>query len=142
MGRRIRRTRDSKAVDEPSVNLMPLIDVVFSILIMFIVVAPLLELDEVDLAEASPDPQSGAVAVKDGGPISIHVHQDNTVWLNQRAIELSHLSELLKQEKQRHPAARQQIYHDKRAPFGTYQSIKNAAEMAGFDQMDIILKPA
>lgn len=141
MGYRIRRSRDSKAVEEPSVNLTPLIDVVFSILIMFIVVAPLLELDEVELAEANTDPQSSAVAVKEGGPISIHVHQDNTVWLNQRAIELSLLSELLKQEKARHPSARPQIYHDKRAHFGTYQSIKNAAEMAGFEQMDVILKP-
>ena len=142
MGIRIRRSRDRKADEEPSVNLTPLIDVVFSILIMFIVVAPLLELDEVDLAEANSGPQSSAVAVKEGGPISIHVHQDNTIWLNQRAIELSHLTELLKQEKQRHPSARPQIYHDKRAQFGTYQSIKNAAEMAGFEQMDVILKPA
>jgi biopolymer transport protein ExbD len=142
MSSRIRRSRDIGSDEEPSVNLTPLIDVVFCILIMFIIVAPLLELDEVALAETNGSADHSSIAAKEGGPISIHVHQDNTVWLNQRAVELSRLPELLKYEKQLHPGARPQVYHDKRAHFGTYQSIKNAAETAGFEQMDVILKPA
>lgn len=38
--------------EEPTVNLTPLIDVVFVILIMFIVIAPLLDLDRIELAQA------------------------------------------------------------------------------------------
>jgi biopolymer transport protein ExbD len=142
MGIRLRKSKGNHFIEEPSVNLTPLIDVVFSILIMFIVIAPLLELDKVELAEANPDPENGISAVKEGGPIAIHVHEDNSIWLNQRSVELTHLSELLRSEKLRHPGAKPQVYHDKRASFGTYQSIKNAAERAGFAEMDIILKPA
>ncbi|MFQ5729752.1 MAG: ExbD/TolR family protein [Waddliaceae bacterium] len=141
MGRRLLRQQQQQE-EEPVVNLTPLIDVVFSILIMFIVVAPLLELDNVALAVANPDTKSAGISIEESGPVTIHVHKDNTIWLNQRAVNLSQLTELLKQEKQRHPAARPQIFHDKWAHFGTYQSIKNAAESAGFEQMDIILKPA
>ena len=45
MSRRFFKQSDSRAIEEPTVNLTPLIDVVFVILIMFIVVAPLLELE-------------------------------------------------------------------------------------------------
>lgn len=141
MGRRALKIR-KQDVEEPSVNLTPLIDVVFSILIMFIVVAPLLELDRVELAETHPHPKQENISVKDNAPVTIHVHQDNTIWLNQRMVNLVQLPELLKQEKRLHPSSTPQLFHDKKAQFGTYQSVKNACEMAGFDQMDVILKPA
>jgi biopolymer transport protein ExbD len=34
-----------------------------------------------------------------------------------------------------------QLFQDKRAAFGTYQQVKNAAEMAGFSELEVILKP-
>lgn len=138
MGRRALYKRISTE-EEPSVNLTPLIDVVFSILIMFIVIAPLLELDQVELADAGSMGQS--LSVKDSGPISIYVHQDNTLRLNQRSVELAHLPALLKQEKKLHPEAKPMLFQDKRSNFGTYQAVKKAAEEAGFNEMDVILRP-
>ena len=51
--RRKRRIFNS-VTDESIVNLTPLIDVVFVVLIMFIVVAPLLEMEQVELADGTP----------------------------------------------------------------------------------------
>lgn len=140
MGRIRRFSR--KEEDDPSVNLTPLIDVVFCILIVFIVIAPMLELDVVELSQAKEPEGSMAASVTESGPITIHVHQNNTVWLNHELVPIESLTDLLKAEKNRNPGARPQLYHDKRAHFGTYQAIKNAAEAAGFDLMDVILKPA
>jgi biopolymer transport protein ExbD len=128
--------------DEPVVNLTPLIDVVFVILIMFIVIAPLLELDRVELAEAPRTHFTAPSSVHENSPITLHVHENNTIWFDNRQITLSELAPLLKEAKMKHPEARPQIFHDKKAQFGTYQSVKNAAEEAGFGQIDIILKPA
>jgi len=64
---------------EPTLNLTPLIDVVFVILIMFIVIAPLLELDRVQLAEGHAAMTPGTSSVQEGSPITIHVRQDNTL---------------------------------------------------------------
>lgn len=129
--------------EEPTVNLTPLIDVVFVILIMFIVIAPLLELDRVELAMAPSNPLDTTVsAAQEPSPIAVHVHPDNTIWLNQRQVALDDLAEELRQAKDQHPGVNPQIFHDRRAHFGTYQSVKNAAEEAGFHQMEIILKPA
>lgn len=129
-------------LEEPTVNLTPLIDVVFVILIMFIVIAPLLELDRVDLAEGTASLAAASPSVQENSPIAIHVHQDNTIWFNNHPVTSSELIPQLKQAKKQFPQANLQVFHDKRAHFGTYQTVKNAAEEAGFSHMDIILKPA
>lgn len=127
--------------EEPVVNLTPLIDVVFVILIMFILVAPLLELDRVELADAGTDVKGAAVAVQESSLISIHVRKDNTILLNGQAVSPEQIPMLLKQAKQRYPNARPQLFHDRQGHFGVYQTIKNAAESAGFDEIDVVLKP-
>ena len=142
MSRRRFRVSESRAIEEPTVNLTPLIDVVFVILIAFIVIAPLLELDRVELADAAVNPQDKSISVQEASPIAIHVKQDNTIVVNGKTIALAQLPDYLKQLKSHYPKARPQLFHDKKAHFGTYQMIKNAAEAAGFQQMDIILKPS
>jgi biopolymer transport protein ExbD len=142
MSRRISRLSDIRALEEPTVNLTPLIDVVFVILIAFIVIAPLLELDQVELADAAIDVQDKSISVQETSPIAIHVKQDNKILLNGRSIDPNRLSEALKNLKKQYPQARPQLFHDKKALFGTYQTVKNAAESAGFQQLDVILKPA
>lgn len=128
--------------EEPAVNLTPLIDVVFVILIMFIVIAPLLELDKVELADGPHANLSAASSVNESSPITIHVHEDNTVWMNNQPVAQGNLALLLREAKAKYPEARPQVFHDKKAHFGTYQAVKNAAEEAGFSHIDIILKPA
>lgn len=127
--------------EEPSINLTPLIDVVFVLLITFIVVAPMLELDRVELADASGEAKEEVISAQDNAPITIHVRGDNKVFFNGKEVNMMLLPQILQQAKQRHPDARPQLFHDKKAHFGTYQTIKNAAEVAGFAEMDIVLKP-
>lgn len=128
--------------EEPTVNLTPLIDVVFVILIMFIVIAPLLELDRVELADGPHVNLSTASSVHESSPITIHVHPDNTIWFNNQTVSQEQLVGLLRDAKGKYPQVRPQVFHDKKAHFGTYQGVKNAAEEAGFSHIDIILKPA
>jgi biopolymer transport protein ExbD len=131
----------SEGVEEPTVNLTPLIDVVFVILIMFIVIAPFLELEHVSLAEAAPHSSSTPLTVQGSSAIAIHVHSDNTIRLNQQVVSIAQLSDQLKILRQQHPAVHPQLFHDKSAHFGTYQAVKNALEAAGFSQLDLILQP-
>lgn len=142
MSRRPLCLPDVRAIEEPAVNLTPLIDVVFVILIAFIVIAPLLELDRVELADAAVEVNDKSISVQEISPIAIHVKQDNKVTLNGQIIELGKLTEALRNLKKQFPNAKPQLFHDRKAHFGTYQTIKNAAESVGFQQMDVILKPA
>lgn len=135
------RKKNIRDHEDPSINLTPLIDVVFSILIMFIVIAPLLEMDRIVLADGPADGGEQKLEVKEQSQIAIQVDQNNNVWVNKKQVALPQLTTVLKEEKRKYPMARPQVYHDKRAHFGTYQSVKNSLESAGFEEMDILLKP-
>ncbi|MBS0627996.1 MAG: biopolymer transporter ExbD [Verrucomicrobia bacterium] len=125
--------------EESLLNLTPLIDVVFVVLIIFILIAPMLEIDKVKLASASSD--SKQTAASTSSPIAIHVHEDNSIWINQKRASIEELVFFLKQEKVRHHNQTPQLFHDKKAHFGTYQAIKNAVESAGYEELDVILIP-
>lgn len=127
--------------EEPAVNLTPLIDVVFVILIIFIVIAPLLELDHINLADSSQGQNKTSLSVEKSSLIAIHVHSNNEILLNGKKVSLKELQARLKDSKIQFPTAIPQLFHDKQAHFGTYQAIKNAAEGAGFQEMEIVLKP-
>lgn len=129
-------------IEEPAINLTPLIDVVFVILIMFILVAPILELDRVDLADAGSAASGSATEVHETSPIAIHVSKTNGITFNNKKVTLAQLPSLLVEARKKYPRARPQLFHDRQAHFGTYQAVKNAAEAAGFKNMDIILKPS
>lgn len=137
MRKRFRSLPDEDANEEPVINLTPLIDVVFVVLITFMLIAPVLDIDSVDLAQSSGTEKKELQS----GPLSIIVHADNTIWIQGNQVTLAQLETHLKQEKKRHPNAIPQLIHDRQAQFGTYQSVKNTLEMIGFVQMDVILKP-
>lgn len=135
------RNNASWHIEEPVINLTPLIDVVFVILIMFILIAPMLDVDHINLADGSAAPLEGSIAVQESSPISVHVFQDDSIRLNGQFVTIEELADRLRRARELYPDARPQIFHDRKAHFGIYQGIKNAAEEAGFQNMDIVLKP-
>ena len=126
---------------EAEINLTPLIDVCFVILIMFIVVAPLLEVERIQLAQGPPMDQKNVVAAQEKSGVTIHVYSDDTIAVNKQSVTCGQLKEVLDYARKNNPAAKPQLYHDRNAKFGTYQNVKNAVEAAGFAEMDVILKP-
>ncbi|HRD55111.1 MAG TPA: biopolymer transporter ExbD [Parachlamydiaceae bacterium] len=129
----------NRQIEEPLINLTPLIDVVFVILIMFILMAPLLELDRIQLSSGK---ESHSTPLQESSSLTLHVHADNSVFFLGKPIRLEQLTAVLRKAKKEYPKASLQLFQDKTAHFGTYQSVKNAAEEAGFDQLDLILKPS
>jgi len=127
--------------EELHINLTPLIDVVFVVLIIFIIIAPMLEVDNIELAAAAHSPVKEMANVQESSPLAIHVHADNTIWFQQKKVTCDQLFLLLKEAKKHYPQKTPQLFHDKKASFGTYQNIKNTLELAGFETLDIILTP-
>ncbi|MGR3973920.1 MAG: biopolymer transporter ExbD [Candidatus Rhabdochlamydia sp.] len=124
---------------ESEINLTPLIDVVFVLLIVFILIAPLLELDHVSLAQGAARETSAQTPQQSS--LTIHVKQDDTIWVQGKAVSFSELVQFLKTSFKENPSRSPQLFQDKRAHFEAYQNVKNAIELAGYDQMDVVLKP-
>ncbi len=127
--------------EEPLINLTPLIDVVFVVLITFMLIAPAIQLDHVELAEGGPS-SAKEIAGEPKKSLVIHVKADNTIWFQGSSVSLKELEEGLKKGKKQHPKEIPQIVQDQKAAFGTYQTVKNTLETCGFEQMDIVLRPA
>jgi len=135
--RKKRKIFINNSTDENLINLTPLIDVVFVVLISFILIAPLLEVDHINLA-ASPYQHDKNTNKTN---IVLKVKEDNSIFLNNRLVSINELGDLLKKIKRDNPNQTPQLYHDKSAYFGTFQSIKNIMEANGFEQVDVVLKP-
>jgi biopolymer transport protein ExbD len=140
MSHRLFNQSYSAGDEEPSINLTPLIDVVFVVLIAFIIVAPLLNYDGVELASGN----STLIHknVNQQSPIVITVNASNTITLNHQPVDESLLNAQLSELKLRHPTAIPQLFHDQKASFGTYCRIKNALEEVGYQQLNVVLLPS
>ena len=108
---------------------------------MFIIIAPMLELDHVQLASAAERDTKEMAVVQENSPVTIHVREDNSIWIENRRVLEKELIQILKRAKQAYPQKIPQLFHDRKAHFGTYQTVKNAVEIAGFEQLDVILQP-
>ena len=137
--RKLRASQEEASLEEPLINLTPLIDVVFVVLITFMLIAPVLHLDHVELAEAGGVKESSPLA---SSALTIHVKADNTIWFQGKTLSSRELEEKLRQEKKSHPREVPQLIQDQNASFGTYQIVKNTLERCGFDQMDVVLSPS
>ena|SRR3990167_4881305 len=129
----------SSSEDESLLNLTPLIDVVFVVLIIFILIAPMLDVDKVQLAASYPS--NDKHATQEASPITLHVREDNSIWAEQKPLSLEELPSFFLLQKKKYPYKIPQLFQDKKSSFGTYQAIKNAVEMAGFETLDVILQP-
>lgn len=137
---RKRRLVFASSDDSPHVNLTPLIDVVFVVLITFILIAPLLELDQIALAHNKPSKEIFHVT-DSSSVITIHVYKNNEIRINGQQVSLSKLLPCLRDLRIKHSRSIPRLFHDNRACFGTYQQIKNSIELAGFEKLDVILQP-
>ena len=127
--------------EEAVINLTPLIDVVFVVLIMFIIVVPMLEIDKIQLASSYQNEEKKLPSIEESSPITIYVRADNSIWFGKDKVSEEGLFLLLKQARGEHPSKVPQLFHDKKATFGTYQAVKNAIERAGFEELDLVLEP-
>ena len=134
----MKRYKRATADSEPQINLTPLIDVVFVILIVFVLVAPLLKLENIALAAGASS--STTQSVRNSSPITVYVRDDDTVWLGEARVDLHRLTAALTQAKLDHPATTPQLVQDRNSHFGQYQAVKNAFEEAGFEEIELILQ--
>ncbi len=125
--------------DDNNVNLTPLIDVLFVILVAFIIIAPMLDVDSVDLSDGGANLKNEFHQTSD---VQIVVKSNNQILLNKKEISLAELESALQECIQSSDQNKIELFHDQNASFGTYQSIKNAAESSGYKELQIVLKPS
>ncbi|WP_348663401.1 ExbD/TolR family protein [Chlamydia vaughanii] len=134
----MKRSIFEEAEEDPSVNLTPLIDIVFVILMAFMIAMPLIRLDSIALA---PGTKNHKVLGKDEElPTTIKVLADHTITLNDKPLSLRELKTQLTLLHQQHPSRVPLLLQDGDTPFKLYQEVKTTIESAGFHELHIALK--
>ncbi|ANH78585.1 ExbD/TolR family protein [Candidatus Chlamydia sanziniae] len=124
--------------EEPTVNLTPLIDIVFVILMAFIIAVPLIRLDSIALAPGSQEQER--ITDQENKTIVIKVFADNSVTLNDAWVSLQDLSPQLSLLYKQYPNHVPLLLQDGDTTFKVYQKIKMAVEAAGFHELHVALQ--
>lgn len=128
------KKRRSFHEQEELINLTPLLDVLFVVLVMFILITPLINTDNIDLTKV--EMQKNDSSMQDQDNLKILVHRDNTIAINNKKVTYSELK-LIANKIRNHNQV--QLFCDQKANFGTYQRIKSMMQEAGFKELQVVI---
>jgi len=115
------------------INIIPLVDVVFVLLIIFMVTTPLMDRG-IDLSL----PKSATNTIKPEKRYILTIRKNKTMTLNQEQISIAQLAKRL-------PALNgESIYlrADQEVPYGTVVSVMDLIKQSGIDKLGIVTEPS
>lgn len=125
--------RKHAAKDEPEINITPMLDIVFIMLIFFIVTTTFVRetgvtVDKPEALTAEPRPQ---------GNVLIGIDSDNGIWMNGSEIELGDVRTLVQRARAENPEGSVILIADKGARTGTLVDVMDQVQAAGVSRMAI-----
>jgi len=129
-----------KLLREPQseINIIPLVDIVLVILIIFMITAPLMTAGiEVNLPQTKDSPLSS----QEAEPLRITIFKDGTIKVSDETISLNKLSAWLAEAKERGVIKEVQIEADREANYGVVARVLSEVKRAGFTQVGLLTIP-
>ena len=121
---KIRRRRPE---EEGEINITPMLDIVFIMLIFFIVTTSFVK--EPGISPSRPFAQTAAT--KERGNIMIAVSRDNHIWMNKSRVELTGVRPLVEAARAENPESSVIIVADQAASTGTVIDLMDQVRVAG-----------
>jgi len=118
---------------EPHINVTPLIDVLLVVLIIFMVTAPMMTRG-IDVR--LPKTESGTDATDQR--LVVAVDTDNTIYLNERPVNLALLTDRLKTEMKRTGLDFVFLRADQEVPYGRVMLVMDQIKKAGADRVGMV----
>ena len=132
------RTRKNRRSDEADVDMTPMLDIVFIMLIFFIVTAVFLDERGLDFAQAPPEPLTPTPPAP---AISIYVDSKNAVSIDNEASELSSVASRVERLMADKPNAVISLRADAQASLDPVIYIKDQMALAGRETVMKIDRP-
>lgn len=130
------RGRQHKAPEEASVDLTPMLDVVFILLIFFIVTSTFIQ--ERALGLEPPPPPSPDQPEQENQAILVYVGEDNLITVNGRYTDLGGVRANMERLRAENPDSSLVIQAHPRARTGTIVKIRDEAYNAQMDRVNIV----
>ncbi len=123
---------------QDEINIIPLVDIILVILIIFMITAPLMTSGlEVDL----PKTKDTAITRKEREPLKITITSQGEIKISGERISLEALSRWLEEAKKHQLIEEVQIEADRRAYFEIVAKVLSEVKRAGFTQVGVLTQP-
>lgn len=119
--------------DDLQVNMTPMLDVVFIMLIFFIVTAVFVKEAGIDVLRPSADTATVIKRVA----VMIGIHKNNTIWINKKAVALEDVRYIVAKLKEENPKGRVVIKADKDSHSGLVVAIVEQLNALGITGVSI-----
>lgn len=134
-------SRNQRDEEDPQVNMTPLLDVLFVLLMLFILIAPFLQLDRVQLVGTIVEAKNLTTAnFETRSELLIEVDSKDQILINNQSIDITKLENTLKALALNSEKIVPLLIEDQKSTFGTFEMIKQTLEKLGFKQLDVVLK--
>ena len=128
----MRRSR-SKKRDEDEVNLTPMLDVVFILLIFFIVTASFVKESGIDVNR----PDAATAVRKERGNILVAITPTGQIWIDRRQVDLRAVRANIERLHAENPQGAVVIQADRESKSGLMVEVMDAAKLAGVENISI-----
>jgi len=129
----MRRRRLAQENEEEEVNLTPMLDVVFIMLIFFIVTASFVKESGIDVSR----PDAATAERKERGNILVAISENGQIWMDKRQIDPRALRANIERLHAENPQGAVVIQADKMARSGLLVKVMDAARLAGVSNVSI-----
>jgi biopolymer transport protein ExbD len=127
---RRRRTREQ---EESEIDITPVLDVVFIMLIFFIVTASFVKESGIDVNR----PDASTAEVKERGNILIAITEANQVWIDRRQVDVRSVRANIERLRAENPEGSVVIQADKNSKNGLLVKVMDAARQAGAENVSL-----
>ncbi len=119
--------RSNDADDETNIDITPMLDVVFIMLIFFIVTATFVKESGIDVNR----PDAATAVKKEKANILIAINENNEIWVDRRQVDIRSVRPNIERLHAENPQGSVVIQADKRAYTETLIKVMDAARAAG-----------
>ncbi len=127
------RRRYTKQEDERSIDLTPLMDIVFIMLIFFIVTTSFIKESGVDINR----PSANTAERKERGNILIAITANDEIWIDKRQVDIRAVRANVERLKAENPEGSVVIQADKESKNGLLIQVMDQARLAGVTNVSI-----
>jgi biopolymer transport protein ExbD len=127
------RRRNQQETDEASIDVTPMLDVVFIMLIFFIVTASFVKEAGIDVNR----PEAATAERKERGNILVAITENGQIWINKRQVDPRAVRANIERMHAENPQGAVVIQADKMSRNGLLVQVMDAARLAGVYEVSI-----
>jgi biopolymer transport protein ExbD len=130
--------RHADRLEEAEINITPMLDIVFIMLIFFIVTTSFIRETGIDPQR----PEAVSATSQERGNILIGVSASGQLWMAQREVDLAAVRQLVEQARSESPESSVVIIADERAPTGLVIDLMDQVRLGGILNISVAAEPA